>query len=171
MDRFYETYLVLMALLDRRPELYPLIIWPIMTALLSLAQDSIKARAPWLWAVLQRTGLDLLGAIRLVWPKAAPKLPPPAGPLAGLLLVLALGGVQVGCAAQEKLAHVVEAGRDVAAKAEPCFVAMQSADVAACHEDSVCVAKVKDDWAPVADALDLLHEFWCATAPSSEGCK
>ena len=85
--------------------------------------------------------------------------------------MLVLGGAQAGCAAQDKLARVVEAGRDVAAKAEPCFVAMQGVDVAACREDAACVAKVKEQWAPVADALDLLHEFWCATAPDSEGCK
>ncbi|MGL4442664.1 MAG: hypothetical protein ACRCU1_03495 [Alsobacter sp.] len=171
LDRIADTYAALMAMLDRRPELYPLIIWPVFTAIVSFAQDAIKARAPMLWAVLQKIGVDLLGFLRIVWPKNAPKLPPPAGPATLLLLVVALGGVQAGCASQEKLSRVLEAGRDVAAKAEPCFVEMQGVDVAACREDAACVAKVKESWAPVADALDLLHEFWCATTPDSDGCK
>ncbi len=51
---------------------WPLVIWPVLTALVSLVQDQIKARAPGLWTFLQASGFDLLGTVRAVLAKKLP---------------------------------------------------------------------------------------------------
>ncbi len=178
VDRLQDTWIALMAMLERRPELYPLIIWPVVTAVVSFAQDAIKARAPMVWSLLQKTGLDLLGFLRLVWPKNAPKLPPPAGPAALLLLIVVLGGVQAGCAASEKLIetlHDVEdlndAQTSIAEEAKPCFESEANRDEAACAGDAACVAKVHAKANARADLLDLAHAKQCKLNPLLVGCK
>ncbi|NUP13340.1 MAG: hypothetical protein HOW73_45460 [Polyangiaceae bacterium] len=67
--------------LDAHPELYPLIIWPAATGVVSFAQDRIKRFAPRLWAFLQRSGLDLLGLLRMLFPKVFPPSQPPPPPV------------------------------------------------------------------------------------------
>lgn len=51
----------------------------VLTAVVSLAQDQLKKRAPGVWTVMQRSGFDLLGLVRMVMPKRIP--PPPPMPI------------------------------------------------------------------------------------------
>jgi hypothetical protein len=64
---------------QQHPELIPLVVWPLITALVSFVQDKIKAHLPSVWDFLQITGLDMLGLIRRFWPRQLPP-PPPASP-------------------------------------------------------------------------------------------
>ncbi len=57
------------------PMVWPLVIWPALTGVLSLLQDQIKANAPGVWTFMQTSGLDLLGLLRMVAKQK--KLPTP----------------------------------------------------------------------------------------------
>lgn len=161
---------------DSHPELAAVlvtsVVWPMITGLLSLGYHKAEDRFPVAIAYLRAAGLDLpraLVAIRAAWPK---RLPPPP-PTVVLLLVTLGGGVLglYGCSGAQDLAKYAEAGRDVVERAEPCLVAQKEADVGACNGDAICLARVKDRWDPIADALDLMHSTWCKVSPDSEGCK
>jgi hypothetical protein len=104
-----------------------------------------------------------------------PKLPPAMG--ATLIMTLSVLGFVVltavlgGCAAKQDVEKALEAGRDVAARAEPCFYAMQQAELKQCEpENAECTARVKERWRPVAIAMNVIHDTWCALSPKSEGC-
>lgn len=101
---------------------------------------------------------------------AAAKLPPPptAVVLPLLLLVGASAGLS-GCGLPAKVETALEASRDVAVFAESCAVEAQGLALERC-ETEACRAEVKAAFAPIADALDLLHQVWCGLAPESEGC-
>lgn len=70
----------LLAFLDANPEYYPLIVWPLVTAVISFAQDQIKRRSPKVWAFFETTGLDALGFLRKFFPRVFPPAKPPATP-------------------------------------------------------------------------------------------
>lgn len=166
----------MLELMDRYPGLTSVvvtcIVWPIITGLLSLGYARMEQRFPVAVAYLRAAGLDLprtLDAIRAAWPK---RLPPPP-PKSVILLLLTIGGGVLGlthCGGSQELAKFAEAGRDIAERAEPCFVAEKQADEAACGGDSACLKIVKDTWTPIADAMDLMHQTWCQLSPKSEGC-
>jgi hypothetical protein len=104
-----------------------------------------------------------LSAYRLAVP------PSPASPL----LVVAAGALAglTGCGATEHVARYAEASRDVLAVAEPCLVEVQRAELRTCAGIAECETLVRQRWAPIATALDVLHEAWCALSPESEGCR
>jgi hypothetical protein len=88
-----------------------------------------------------------------------------------VLLGLVLIFYSCGCVPhREALQKGLMGARDVAAKAEPLFVASKRAEEQGCAEDAACLARVRADWARVADALDAMHAAWCALSPDSEGC-
>lgn len=87
--------------LAAHPELYPVVLWPLLTAILSFAQDAIVRYLPRAWAVMQHLGVDLFGILRRVWPalqKRDPRVPPlpPMGPLA-VFAIVALVAPTAGC--------------------------------------------------------------------------
>ena len=165
----------ILAFADAHPELAAVIVtsvvWPLLTGLLSLGYHALEERYPVAVAYLRAAGLDLprtLAAIRAAWPK---RLPPP--PPALILLLVTLGGGVMGlsgCGGGQELAKYAEAGRDLAERAEPCFVAQKAMDESQCGSDAACLAEVKKRWSPIADALDLMHSTWCKVSPQSEGC-
>ena len=83
----------------------------------------------------------------------------------------------VGCAStRDDLRSTIESARDIAAAAEPCFMAEHDASLAACAklaepDRSTCEKSVRDTFAPIASALDRFHGLWCKLAPSAEGCE
>ena len=88
--------------------------------------------------------------------------------LLGLILIFS----SCGCVPQrEAIERGLSGARDVATKAEPLFVAAKQAEERACAQDNACLARVRADWARVADAMDALHVAWCALSPDSEGCR
>lgn len=99
----------------------------------------------------------------------APGLPGPLNMLGGVILALVAYAVLTGCGGGQELAQYAEAGRDLAVVAEPCLVAVKDEAIARC-EDEECRRQVVDRFAPIADALDLMHSTWCAVSPESEGC-
>ena len=164
------------AFADAHPELAAVlitsVIWPLLTGMLSLGYHKLEDSYPTAIAYLRAAGFDLprtLAAIRAAWP---PRLPPP--PPAMILLLVTLGGGVMGlsgCGGTQELAKYAEAGRDLAARAEPCLVAQKAMDESQCGDDPACQAKVKATYAKLADALDLMHSTWCKVSPQSEGCK
>lgn len=95
--------------------------------------------------------------------------PSPASPL----LAVATGALVglTGCGSAERVTRYAEASRDVLAVAEPCLVEVQRAELRTCEGVTECEALVRQRWAPIATALDVLHEAWCALSPESEGCR
>lgn len=96
----------------------------------------------------------------------------------GLVLLaasaLGLGSVGLTGCGSEQIAQAqtaIEAARDVAAVAEPCLVAAQAVELERCEGDAECKQAVFAAFRPMADALDLLHDAWCAISPDSEGCE
>jgi hypothetical protein len=141
--------------------------------------------APWtpkLAESLIRLGADLQGArdaLRLpdgTYPPSAEPIGkkdgsgPGLAPLFPLVLAVGLGASSTACAGTQRIAELAEASRDVIAVAEPCLVAAQRVELRACEGSPECEAKVKERWAPIALALDVVHEAWCSVSPSSEGC-
>ncbi len=49
----------LLAFLNANPQFYPLVVWPLLTALLSFFQDAMSRRWPTLTDRLMHSGLDL----------------------------------------------------------------------------------------------------------------
>lgn len=98
----------------------------------------------------------------------------PPGSAGSALLLIALAGaaagLSTGCGGSQELAKYAEAGRDIAARAEPCLVAQKAMDESQCGTDAACLATVKETYGKLADALDLMHSTWCKVSPQSEGC-
>lgn len=171
VDKFALYWEWFLALAERNPEfaaaLVAFVVWPTITAVASFGFERFEQRFPFAVGLLRANGLDLarfLDLVRKHWPK---RLPPP--PPSAVLFLVATLAFLTGCGAGADLAKVVEAGRDVAAFAEPCAVAAQDVAIARCESDE-CRRQVVDKFAPIADALDVLHDGWCALAPESEGC-
>lgn len=76
----------------------------------------------------------------------------------------------VGCGASAEVSHALHAARDVAIVAEACTVARKGVQDAACNGNAECLARVREEYAPIADVLDAFHAGWCALAPEHEGC-
>jgi hypothetical protein len=96
--------------------------------------------------------------------------PPPPSVLPLLLTVAALGGL-TSCGGAQQVTRLAEAARDVAVVAEPCLVEVQRAELRTCEGEAGCEGMVRQRWAPVAAALDVLHDAWCGLSPESEGCR
>lgn len=59
------------------PKLMPFVLWPLVTALLSFANDWIKTHSPTTASLLRKSGFNLYGLLILFWPKRLPPPPPP----------------------------------------------------------------------------------------------
>lgn len=174
-EKLFGYWEALLVLAEKHPELAGVIIasvvWPAVTGAASFAYGRAEERFPFAVAFLRRNGLDLAGCIELIrkhWPKRLP--PPPPFPM--VLFALAFASALVaatGCGGAQELAKYAEAGRDLAVVAEPCLVAAKDEAIARC-EDEECRREVVDRFAPIADALDVMHETWCTVSPESEGC-
>lgn len=55
-----------LSVIDAHPWVMPLVVWPLITALLSLLQKQIEARSPALADALRAAGLDLPGLVKAV---------------------------------------------------------------------------------------------------------
>lgn len=90
-----------------------------------------------------------------------------------VLLALAAGSGLTACGSQQiaDAQTAIEAARDVAAIAEPCLVASMNVELERCEGDIECKDAVIQSYRPMADALDMLHNAWCALSPDSEGCE
>lgn len=91
-----------------------------------------------------------------------------------VLLVLAAFSVsQTACTPEQarKVESALEASRDIANEALPCFASAQKVALAACNGDEKCVDAVYAKSDRIADLYDLAHDGWCALWPESEGCK
>lgn len=89
----------------------------------------------------------------------------------GSRALVLLAAISAGCLPhREELTRGLEGARDIAAQAEPCFIATKQAEEQACAQDAQCLARVRAAWSHIADSLDALHAAWCVLAPASEGC-
>ncbi len=84
--------------------------------------------------------------------------------------LIVAAGFLVGCKTAD-LGKALDASVVVIERAEPCMAGMKKAEDAKCEGDAACLAKVKESWAPVADALDTFNAFLCGISPDAEGCK
>lgn len=146
------------------------IVWPALTGLASLGYHKLEERFPRLIAFLRASGLDIptmaKAALQKAWPARLPKPP-------GMMcLCLALAVFFIACKPEqlEAVTAAAEAGRDIAAAAEPCFVDHRDRMLATCAGDKTCEAGVRDAYKPIADAFDAFRAAWCTVSPSSEGC-
>lgn len=76
------------------PELFALVLWPLLTGLASFANTKIAARFPTLAAFLAKSGFDAKGAVKIVWNAIAKSLSLP------MMMALFL----VGCVAAQTFA-------------------------------------------------------------------
>jgi hypothetical protein len=91
------------------------------------------------------------------------------GAVMGFVVLTAVLG---GCGAKQDLEKALDTSVVIIDRAEPCFVGMQQDELAQCEPDNAeCIARVKDRWAPVADALDAYRAFLCGISPDAEGCR
>lgn len=79
----------------------------------------------------------------------------------------------VGCAGQrDQLQDAMHAARDLSVIAKPCLVAAQDVAEERCSGDPKCIEGVREGFEPAANAIQIIHDVWCALAgPESEGCK
>jgi len=168
--------------LESHPLLTVLVVWPLVTGLLSTLYGYLDAHAPRLTAALRAAGLDLPGLLRALATGAKAKgLPgpkdPPDPPVGGVGIKAALtvfGLVLLsGCAAATDLEHVAQASSRVIVAAEPCLVSQYEQAQRACLRDNVdltkveaCVAKVRADFDPVEKDLGKLRAARCALEPA-----
>ncbi len=89
---------------------------------------------------------------------------------AGVLLFCVVAYVSAGCGGRQDLERGLEASRDVATYAAACAAGAKEVDDAKCAGDPACLEAVKTKYAPLADAFDAFHAFWCGVSPESEGC-
>ncbi len=75
-----------------------------------------------------------------------------------------------GCGGKQDLEKALDTSVVIIDRAEPCFKGMKDDQDRACAGDAACLAKVKEHWAPIADALDAYHAFLCGISPNAEGC-
>ncbi len=118
MDRIAAEALALLDFFERHPVFVTLVLWPVLTGLLSYGQDTIKARAPRAWTFLQTAGLDAAGLQRRIVDavrKRKPKIPPPL-PLLCILLAGCTPMLCAGCTPQQTqtAVDVSRAAADVA---------------------------------------------------------
>lgn len=146
----------------------------ILVALLNLLVELLRKLSPTAADILgsliphARSLVDSIGKLR------GKDSQPPGGAGSALLLIALAGaaaGLTTGCGGGQELAKYAEAGRDIAARAEPCLVAQKAMDESQCGTDAACLATVHETYGKLADALDLMHSTWCKVSPTSEGCK
>lgn len=82
-----------------------------------------------------------------------------------------------GCAGGAAQAdRAVAAMADFVEASEPILVAAYEREQEACLErmDSVdrvdCVTKVRAEWKPIIDAIEVVRDVWCGIVPDGEGC-
>lgn len=152
----------------KRVALAAMAIIPAVVAVLSEAATWNKALGTSLLSALVSQGVFFLVK------NASNKLPPAGGGMVGLVLLLCLPGAVVGCAgAQKQLEQVqqlAEAGRDVAAVAEPCLAAQRELALKECEGNLECERKVGEVYDKIGGQLNAMHDIWCQLLPSGEGC-
>lgn len=80
----------------------------------------------------------------------------------------AMQATLAGCGSVPR--DALESGRDVVNVSEPCLVAQHDAALERCGTDEACKTKVRESFAPIADAFDRFNALWCELKPNSEGC-
>lgn len=166
--------------LESHPLLTVLVVWPIVTGVLSAFYGYLDAHVPRLTGALRAVGLDLPGLLRVIFSAAKSKgigpKDPPEPPTAGTGVKAALtvfGLALAGCGAARELEHVAQASSVVIERAEPCLVSQYEQAQRACLNENpnldkaeACVAKVRKDYDPIEKALADLRAARCALEPA-----
>lgn len=90
------------------------------------------------------------------------------------LVVLVLGLVLTGCAGTPPAKMVSEITESISV-VDPALHAIYEAEQERClrldpKDQDACIAKTREVWRPIIDALLRIREAWCQLQPSNPGC-